>query len=213
MPMRGPVATATSRQPSSRSRSSNGGSASGARFISSPIPSASVSFPGPEQSSRARITAAAPGHLLDAPTRLQRPDQHRGGSALGLADEVETGVDPVGEVDVRAPGRPEQRCGSLRQPDVRMAGGIVALVALDLHDHAANSLEQQRAADQVAGDVVHRAIEEADGKPARGGQPRAHRRMSSRATRAASSCSASRVDAVPPGDIFDSSHWPERSTS
>ena len=36
------------------------------------------------------------------------------------------------------------------RPDVRVAGGIVALVALALHDHPADAVEQQRAADQVA---------------------------------------------------------------
>ena len=103
------------------------------------------------------------------------------------------------------PGRPEQGLGSRRQADVRVAGGIVALVALTLHDHPANPVEEQRAADQVGGNVVHGAIEEIGFEPRRGEQLRAHRRISARDALAASSCSASRADAVPPAEPFDSS--------
>lgn len=41
-----------------------------------------------------------------------------------------------------------------------MTGGIVALIALGLDDGAAAAVEEESAADKVAGDVVDRAIEE-----------------------------------------------------
>ncbi len=121
-------------------------------------------------------------------------------------------MDPVGEVHVGVSGRPEQRRGSLRQPDIRVAGGIVALVALALDDHPADAVEQQRAADQVAGDVVDRAIEEAGVQPAPSREPPRSRRTSSSAALAAASCSATRAGAVPPTERLDSSHAPERSS-
>ena len=54
---------------------------------------------------RRRISRQAVG-------RLERPDQHRRRVALGLGDEVEQAVDPVGEVDVgpaRGPNRTSVR--------------------------------------------------------------------------------------------------------
>src|SRR6266487_5723214 len=68
------------------------------------------------------------------------------------------------------PRRSEQRRGSRGQSNVRVAGGIVALVTLRFDDHPADSIVKQPAADQVVSDVVHRAIEEPDFEPARGDQ-------------------------------------------
>jgi hypothetical protein len=39
--------------------------------------------------------------------RLQRPDQDRGGVALGFGDRVQQAVDPIGEVDIGVAGRAE----------------------------------------------------------------------------------------------------------
>jgi hypothetical protein len=69
-------------------------------------------------------------------------------------------VDPVGEVDVGVAGRAEEDPGALGEADVGVAGGIVGLVALGLDDDAAAALVEQGAADQVAGDVVDRSVEE-----------------------------------------------------
>ena len=91
-------------------QSSNGGRSSGAPLSSRPIPSATVSLPGPEQSSRALVAPAPAAHLRRARgvgssarirTAAARP--------VGLADGVEQAVDPVGEVDVGEAGRTEQR--------------------------------------------------------------------------------------------------------
>ncbi len=51
MPTRGPVITPASRQLPAASIIRKGGAVSGAAFCSGPMPRASVSFPGPEQSS------------------------------------------------------------------------------------------------------------------------------------------------------------------
>ena len=75
------------------------------------------------------------------------------------------------------------------QADVGVAGGVVALVALGLDDHAAAAVEEERAADQLAGDLVDRAVEEvAPRRSARGG---AHARSST--TRALTAASVSRA--------------------
>ena len=67
------------------------------------MPSACVSLPGPEQRSRRAPTPARARASASMPVeRLERPDQHRGADALGLADGVQQGVDAVGAVDVGA---------------------------------------------------------------------------------------------------------------
>jgi hypothetical protein len=69
-------------------------------------------------------------------------------------------VDPVGEVDVGVAGGSEEDPGPLGQADVGMAGRVVGLVALGLDDDPAAVLVEERAADEVAGDVVNRTVEE-----------------------------------------------------
>lgn len=69
-------------------------------------------------------------------------------------------MDPVGEVDVGVAGRAEEDPGALGQADVGVAGGVVGLVALGLDDDAAAAFVEERAADQIAGDLVDRAVEE-----------------------------------------------------
>ncbi len=92
--------------------------------------------PGP---SRARHPAArrAARASSEPGGRLEGPDQHRGGVALRLGDEVEQAVDAVGEVDVGSPGRAEEGLRARRQADEGVAGRVVALVALGLDDRPA----------------------------------------------------------------------------
>ena len=127
-----------------------------------------MSLPGPEHSSRAVLAPAALAHLVEPHRGLERPDQHRGGLALGLAHRVQQAVDPVREVHV-GDARPTEQDGvSLRAPDVRVARWVVGVVALDLDDHASDAAEPQRTPDQIARHVVHRAREErsSSGSPA-----------------------------------------------
>ena len=56
MPIRSPIAIRGSRAPGSRARTSIGPSTSELPFSGSPMPSACVSLPGPEQSSPSRAT-------------------------------------------------------------------------------------------------------------------------------------------------------------
>ena len=108
-----------------------------------------------------RVAAAAPGaHLLEPARRLEGADQHRRRLALGLGDEVEQAVDPVGEVDVGAARRAEEGLGPRREAGEGVAGGVVALVALGLDDRAAAPLVEEPAADQLARDLVDGALEE-----------------------------------------------------
>ena len=162
-------------------------------------------------------------HLRQPVGRLERPDQHRRRFALGLGDEVEQAVDPVGEVDVGAARRAEQDLGPLGEADVGVAGGVVALVALGLDDHAAAALVEEAAADQIAGHVVDRAVEELEAQPGLDGERRAARAQccsaASRAStaasvsRASSICAASGSEPVPPSIRFDSSQLSRRRTS
>ena len=122
-------------------------------------------------------------------------------------------MDPVGEVDVGAAGRPEEDLGALGQPDVGVAGGIVGLVALGLDDGAAAALEEQGAADQVTGDRVNRAVKKLtlEARQPRSSWTRAW--TAARVARASSIWVASGAEPVPPAIRFDSSQLLCRSTS
>ena len=132
------------------------------------MPSASVSLPGPEQRSRVGARSPRRARIRSRPVgRLEGADQDRRRLALGFADGVEQAVDPVGEVDVGAAGRAEEDLGARGEADVGVAGGIVAVVALGLDDRAAAAPVEEPAADQLAGDLVDRAVEELDGRAER----------------------------------------------
>jgi hypothetical protein len=85
---------------------------------------------------------------------FQGSDQDGGGLPFRFGDRVEQAVDPVGEVDVGVARRAEENLGALGEADVGMAGRVVGLVALGLDDDPAAAFVEQRAADQVTGDVV-----------------------------------------------------------
>ena len=103
-------------------------------------------------------------HLLEADRRLERAHEHRRADALfSAADEVEHPVDPVAAVDVRAPCRPEHRRVASRRAGKAVRGGIVALVGLALDDDAADAVDGQERAEQLARHDVHIAREERRG--------------------------------------------------
>ncbi len=156
---------------------------------------------------REPVAAAAGAHPVRPPPGLESADQHRCGLARWLAHGVQEAVHPVGEVHVRDPRRAEQGRVSPGAAGVGVAGRVVGVVALGLHDHPADPVEPQTAPDQIAGDLVDGAIEERRVERGRG-HP-----SSSIARRAASSCSATRADAVPPAERFASSECSGRSTS
>ena len=103
---------------------------------SRPIPSAWVSLPGPEQRSSTRSRPRRARMTLQPVERLERADQHRRPHPLGLGHRVQQRVHAVGEVDVGAPRRAEQRGGPRRQPHERVAGRLGLVVGLGLDDHA-----------------------------------------------------------------------------
>jgi hypothetical protein len=118
-------------------------------------------------------------------------------------------------------GRAEEDAGAFGQADVGVAGGVVALVALGLDDGAAAAVEEEAAADEVAGDLVDGAREEVPpeapaGKLCLGFQDRSSSslaRTASRVSAADSSCAASGTEPVPPAIRFDSSQLLRRRTA
>ena len=159
------------------------------------------------------LAAAAGAHLLHPVGRLQGPDQDRGGLSLGFGDRVEKAVDPVGEVDVGAARRAEEDAGPLGQADVGVAGGVVGVVALGLDDRAAAPFVEEGAADQLAGDLVYRAVEEVGPETL---QPRSswtRAWTAASVSRASSIWRASGAEPVPPAIRFDSSQLLRCSTS
>lgn len=94
-----------------------------------------------------------------------------------------------------------------------MAGGVVGLVALGLDDDAAAAFIEERAADEVAGDRVDRAIKEValEARQPRSSSTRA--KTAASVSRASCSCRASGAEPVPPAIRFDSSQLLRRSTS
>ena len=104
-------------------------------------------------------TASRP-HRFEPFGRFERPDQYRARDVDLLTHEVEAPVDPVRAVDVGVAGRPEHRRVARGPSTKAVRGRILVIVRLDLDDHASDAVEEQRRADQLRSDVVHRAGEE-----------------------------------------------------
>ena len=211
IPIRGATPTTSASQSSARSRSSNG--CCGELRLVELEPHAQRL----RELARARaehplgLEAAALSHLLEAPPRLERADQDGRRVPLGLGHRVQQAVDAVGEIDVRVPRRPVERRRPLGQPDVGVAGRLGDVVRLGLGDDPADAVHRERAPDQVARDLHHRPVVELDAEL--GAQLRHSLARSASASRAAAICSATRADAVPPAETFDSSHASPASTS
>ena len=178
MPTRVPSTTAGSSHRSERGPMRTGPLASELPFAASEMPSACVSLPGPEhRSSRRETPRRGAAHLLESGDWLERPDQHAGAHALGLAHGVQHDVDAVGAIYVRATGRAEQDARARREPHERMAGWLAVVVGLGLHDHAGATAVRDRAADQLACDVERLGVRRTQAsKPASSGHPTLERR-------------------------------------
>ena len=122
-------------------------------------------------------------------------------------------MDPVGEVDVGVAGRAEEDPRPLGQTDVGVAGGVVGLVALGLDDDAAAAFVEERAADQVPGDVVDPPVEELAIEALQPRSSRARAWTAASVSRASSIWRARGAEPVPPAIRFDSSQLLCRSTS
>ena len=147
-------------------------------------------------------------HALQSGERLQRPDEDRGGGALGLADDVEHRVDSVGAIHVGGAGRTEQRPRPSGATDVGVAGRLGLVVGLDLDDHPADPVALDDAAKEIRGHIEHRTRVERVGQRTR----RTHAQAAApTAARARASCSSTRASDVPPSETLDSSH--ERCSS
>src|SRR5207248_9487891 len=110
---------------------------------------------------RSLVMQSAPApHRRNAVGRLQRPDQYRARGAFLLADEIDAPVHAVGAIDVAKAWRADNHFVARRRPTERMRGRIGVMIGLDLDDDAADTVYQQRRADQIGGDLVHAAGKE-----------------------------------------------------
>lgn len=146
MPIRGPTATG----PGSPGASSNGGWSIG-RLSRSPVtPSAWHNLPGPAHRSLTRAPAAD-DHSVQAPGRLESSYQHRASRRPGVADDVQTPVQPVDAVDIGAADGTEHRRVARGRAPKTVRGGVEAVVGLGLDDDAAYAVDEQGRPDQGAG--------------------------------------------------------------
>ena len=106
-----------------------------------------------------RMAAAA--HRGQAMRRLQRADQHGGGRAFLLADEVDAPVDAVGAVDIGKAGRAEHDLVPRRRAVVGVRRRLGMMIGLDLDDDPADAVDQHGRTDQVGRDLVDAAVEKA----------------------------------------------------
>src|SRR5260221_6740142 len=88
--------------------------------------------------------AAAAAHRGEALRGRKRADEHRAGTALRLAYEVEAPVDAVGAGDIGGAGRTEHHAVGLKAAAERRRGRIGVMVGLDLDDDASDAPEPQR---------------------------------------------------------------------
>ena len=91
--------------------------------------------------------------------RLQRADQYSAGGAFLFADKVHAPVDAVGTVDVKNTRWAEHHPVARRRPieGVRRRLGVV--IGFDFGDDSANTVHQQRRADQLGRHMVDAAGE------------------------------------------------------
>ncbi len=109
-----------------------------------------------------RLETASVSHLIEPVGRLEGANQDGAGAPFLLANEVETPMDPVRPIDVRVPRRCEHtRVPSCPSPAETVAGRILLVVSLGLHDHAADAVHEQRRPDELWGDFVDAPREEA----------------------------------------------------
>ena len=140
---------------------------------------------------RARRRARDPRRRASPPTpvdRLDGADQHGGGAALGLGDDVQALVHPVDKVHVGDPRRPEHDRVARRPAEAGVRGAVVlADVRLDLDDppDAAGRARPPAVADEVRAEQRPRGVERRAGEElarerrARGGSaPRGSARSS-----------------------------------
>ena len=208
IPIRGPGDDLRLRAAGSRARSSNGGSVE-RRAVQLEPDAERLGQLARARAELAQLVAARGARAsVDAPARLERADQDRRGARPRARRRRSAGCGSRRRGRrrrARAGRRASRSAGSARR---RRGRRVVALVALGLDDHAADAVEAQLAADQVAGDVVHRALEERRVEREPRLDPRERRELGERARARPSSCSATRSEAVPPAETFDSSHAP-----
>ena len=102
--------------------------------------------------------AAQRAHSFNAAHRLQGADEYGFPHPGGRGDDVQHGVQAIGEVHIRAPRRAEHGAAARGFAPERMAGGVVMQVRFRFHNNAAETLARRQmshnpAAEQCAGHV------------------------------------------------------------
>ena len=100
IPIRRSTDTLTSRHDAGRGAITIGPSSRSTPLCRSSIPSAWVSFPGPEQRRSSALDPPPCLHHRDPVERLERADQHRRANPLWLGHRVQQRVDAIRAVDV-----------------------------------------------------------------------------------------------------------------
>ena len=106
------------------------------------------------------VEAPPRAHLLEPVHRGQRAEQDGARHALTLADEVQAPVQPVRAIHVRVPRRAEHRGVPCGPAAIAVRRRVLVVVRLDLDDLAADAVHEQRHAEELRRDLVHRAGEE-----------------------------------------------------
>ena len=109
---------------------------------------------------------ASDRHRLDAIGRLERADQH-GCAGLRAAHEVEAEVHSIAAVNIGVPWRPEHCRVGCGRPAEGMRRRIGRVIRLRLDDEAADALDEEPHADQVARRLRHASPEETRVEPSK----------------------------------------------
>jgi hypothetical protein len=102
--------------------------------------------------------AAAPPHYGEPFRGLDCPDEHGAGAALFLAHKVEAPMNSVRAVDIGIAGWAKHHSIALGAAIIGMRGWVGVVVGLDFDNNAAGAVDEQRRADQLGRNHMHRAV-------------------------------------------------------
>ena len=103
-------------------------------------------------------------HRRHAVGRFERADQDSTGAAFLFAYEIQTPVDAIGAVDIDIARGTEHHRVALGASVEGMRGGIGVMIGLEFDDHAADTVDEQRRADQIGRDFEYGTIEKRPAK-------------------------------------------------
>lgn len=143
-------------------------------------------------------------HSVDSACWLEGTEQDRSTNTLVRTHDVRAPVDPIGAIHVEPGGRAEHRCIAPGPSAIGVTRRIARRVRLCLHDHAADTVDEECPPDERGRDLVRVALEElairrdqnsgsaSAGRAVASSRRRARRPRSARSTRPSSAADASR---------------------